>query len=144
MKKTIKDILRKPYRKFQQIFGQVDFVPSGHFYSPVPNDLDVKEGLEKIDYKQVLGVNLRLEAQLKLLKTFGDFYPQMPFKEHKQAHLRYYFDNGAYCHSDGICLYSMMRFLKPKRIIEVGSGFSSALMHDVNDKFFNTKTGGGY
>jgi len=32
-----------------------------------------------------------------------------------------------------------MRTLKPKRIIEVGSGFSSALMMDVNDLFFGVK-----
>ena len=64
--------------------------------------------------------------------------------------MRYYFDNNAYCHSDGICLYSMIRHLAPKRIIEVGSGFSSALMHDVNDMFFKLgnnpsqmTTGGG-
>ena len=74
----------------------------------------------------------------------------MPFKDTKQPNMRYYFDNNAYCHSDGICLYSMIRHLAPKRIIEVGSGFSSALMHDVNDMFFKLgnnpsqmTTGGG-
>jgi hypothetical protein len=30
----------------------------------------------------------------------------------------------------------MIRVLKPNKIIEVGSGFSSALMMDVNDLFF--------
>ena len=31
----------------------------------------------------------------------------------------------------------MMREFRPKRIIEIGSGFSSALMLDVNEKHFN-------
>lgn len=30
-KPTFKGILRKCYRKAQAIFGQIDFVPSGHF-----------------------------------------------------------------------------------------------------------------
>ncbi|MGX3010068.1 hypothetical protein ACWIUD_00690 [Helicobacter sp. 23-1044] len=142
MKKQIKDILRKPYRKLRQIFSQVDFVPSGHFYSPIANDFEIKEGIANLDYKSVAGVNLRLKEQLKMLEIFGRFYETMPFGETKKANLRYYFENGAYCHSDGICLYAMIRYLRPKRIIEVGSGFSSALMHDVNDKFFGDKGGG--
>ena len=31
----------------------------------------------------------------------------------------------------------MIRHLSPKRIIEVGSGFSSAVMLDTNDLFFD-------
>jgi hypothetical protein len=33
----------------------------------------------------------------------------------------------------------MIRFLKPKRIIEIGSGFSSAVMLDTNELFFNNQ-----
>ena len=33
----------------------------------------------------------------------------------------------------------MIRHLKPKKIIEIGSGFSSALMLDVNDLYFDKK-----
>jgi len=31
----------------------------------------------------------------------------------------------------------MIRHLKPKQIIEVGSGFSSSVMLDINEIFFN-------
>jgi len=40
-------------------------------------------------------------------------------------------------HSDALILYSMLRHLRPQKIIEVGSGFSSALMLDVTDIFFD-------
>ena len=40
-----------------------------------------------------------------------------------------------YSYSDAIVLYSMMRHLRPQRIIEVGSGFSSAVMLDTNELF---------
>lgn len=148
----LKNALRKPYRKLQQIFGQLDFVPSGHFYSPIANDFEIKEGIERTSYDPDLlhGIELHLQEQRKLLGIFERLYAQMPFKDTKQPNMRYYFDNNTYCHSDGICLYSMIRHLAPKRIIEVGSGFSSALMHDVNDMFFKLgnnpsqmTTGGG-
>jgi hypothetical protein len=48
---------------------------------------------------------------------------------------RYYFGNSMYCYSDAIFLYSMIRYFNPKRIIEVGSGFSSAVILDTNEHF---------
>jgi hypothetical protein len=63
----------------------------------------------------------------------------MPFNANKQDHLRYQFENGSYSYTDAIVLYSMIRNLKPKRIIEVGSGHSSAVMLDTNELFFNNQ-----
>lgn len=146
-KPTLKGILRKCYRKAQAIFGQIDFVPSGHFYSPIANAKEIEEGIAARSYEpsDLMGIDLKLKSQRALLKEFAKLYTELPFTESKQPHLRYYFDNQAYCHSDGICLYSMIRHLRPQRIIEVGSGFSSALMHDVRELFFTGKNlwGGG-
>jgi predicted O-methyltransferase YrrM len=58
----------------------------------------------------------------------------MPFGKELPG-LRYYFDNDFYSYTDGIILYSMLRHFKPRKIIEVGSGFSSALMLDTKDYF---------
>ena len=63
----------------------------------------------------------------------------MPFKWEKQPNLRYYFENSMYLKGDATLLYYMIRSLNPNKIIEVGSGFSSALMMDVNDLFFEKK-----
>ena len=144
LKSQSKAFLRKCYRKLQALFGQNDFVPSGHFYSPIANAKEIEEGIAHRSYNplDLRGIDLHLEDQKKLLQNFARFYVEMPFTEEKQPHLRYYFNNQAYCHSDGICLYSMIRYLKPKKIIEVGSGFSSALMHDVRELFFAANGGG--
>ncbi|ETD25549.1 hypothetical protein [Helicobacter canis] len=146
-KPTLKGILRKVKRKIQAIFGQIDFVPSGHFYSPIANTKEIEEGIAHRSYEpsDLVGIDLKLESQRALLKEFAKLYTELPFTESKQPHLRYYFDNPAYCHSDGICLYSMIRHLRPQRIVEVGSGFSSALMHDVRELFFRAdkSMGGG-
>jgi len=50
---------------------------------------------------------------------------------------RYFFENPNYGYADGVFLYCMIRYLKPKRIIEVGSGYSSCMMLDTNELFFD-------
>lgn len=40
----------------------------------------------------------------------------------------YYYDNGSFGSGDAEVLYAMIRYLKPKRIVEVGSGFSTLVM----------------
>ena len=42
-----------------------------------------------------------------------------------------------FCEGDGIFLWLLIDHFKPSRIIEVGSGFSSALMLDMNDTVMN-------
>lgn len=75
MTRFLKDILRKPYRKLQQIFGQLDFVPSGHFYSPIANNFEIKEGIAHTSYDpdSLQGIDLNLAEQRKLLEVFGKF-----------------------------------------------------------------------
>jgi hypothetical protein len=111
--------------------------PPGHFYSPIV-DLDFLKQREDLIWqpKFISGVQLNEKEQLNLIKSFTKYYPEMPFKSGKRPNLRYYFRNNYFGRGDGILLYSMIRSLKPNKIIEVGSGFSSALMMDVNDLFF--------
>ncbi|MBV6485341.1 MAG: hypothetical protein KFKLKKLM_01902 [Flavobacteriales bacterium] len=117
--------------------------PAGHYYSPIINVTEIKSK-EDIIWKKtasdiVKGVNLNTSKQLELIAEFNKYYNEIPFKANKQDKLRYFFDNKYYSYTDGIMLYNMMRHIKPKQIIEVGSGFSSALMLDVNDVFFESK-----
>ncbi|MFL5729013.1 MAG: class I SAM-dependent methyltransferase [Cytophagaceae bacterium] len=50
---------------------------------------------------------------------------------------RYYYDNKTFPHPDGLTLFTTLLKFRPKRIIEVGSGFSSALMLDTNEAFLD-------
>jgi hypothetical protein len=59
----------------------------------------------------------------------------MPFGEDPTPPFRYYMRNGTFCHADGITLYCVLRHAKPRRVIEVGSGFSSAAMLDTAQYF---------
>lgn len=116
------------------------FVPPGHFYSPIPSLKDVQRDEAKIFGSiptNILGLELHEEEQLKLLNEFVAYYKEMPFQPQKHEGLRYYYENPAYSYSDAILLHCMIRHLKPKRIIEVGSGFSSCMTLDTNELYFD-------
>lgn len=114
--------------------------PPGHFYSPVPNIEDIERDQARIFYeptRELPGIDLRLEKQLALIQAFRSYYPDIPWGDSKQEKLRYWFKNPAYSYTDGIFLYSMIRHVQPKRIIEVGSGYSSCVTLDTNELFFD-------
>ena len=71
-------------------------------------------------HHNIPSIELHESEQLKLLEGFTNYYAEMPFQPSKVDELRYYFDNHLYSYSDAILLYCMIRFLKPKRIVEVG------------------------
>ena len=89
--------------------------------------------------KEILGIDLNETEQLNLLDKFQSYYDEIPFKDNKIDSLRYHFVNDWYSYCDAIFLYSMIRHSRPKKIIEVGSGFSSAVSMDTNDLFFNSE-----
>ena len=112
----------------------------GHFYSPVGNIEDIKQDEERIfqrDRRTLPGIRLNEDAQRAVLEEFATFYGELPFEDEPSDAMRYGFKNGGYSYSDAICLYSMIRRLKPTKIIEVGSGYSSCCMLDTNDLFFD-------
>mgnify|MGYP001367840184 CR=1 FL=1 len=157
MKQIIKKYLKKlPYLK--GLYGHIellkkqtegnfsnkqqgqDWVPSGHFYSPIPNLDDVKKRENIIFDKssnKIEGIDLREDVQLLFFEKLAEYYKDMPFGEKKREGLRYFFENTAFSYADGIFLHTIIRHLKPKRIIEVGSGYSSCVTLDTNEIFFN-------
>lgn len=116
------------------------FVPGGHFYSPIPNLEEIKESEDQIfnyNTKEIKGVDLNVDTQLNYLNKIIEFYPDLPFEDEQKEGLRYKFENGSYSYSDAIFLYGMIRNLKPSKIIEVGCGFSSCVILDTNELFFD-------
>jgi hypothetical protein len=115
------------------------YVPPGHFYSPIPNLDEIRESEERIfdSAPDVLpGIDLAEASQLALFEEFKNYYSEMPFTVYKDATRRYSFENSSYSYSDAITLYCMIRHVMPKRIIEIGSGYSSCATLDTNEIFF--------
>ena len=121
------------------VFAPLPF-PAGHFYSPVPSDEDVAAALRKRPADlEASGIDLHLPEQKQLLEQFAEMYPSIPFQEQGAPGFRYRYDNDSYAHGDAIMLHLMIRWLKPQRIIEVGSGNSSCVTLDTNEHFFNNR-----
>jgi predicted O-methyltransferase YrrM len=145
IKRQIKRILnRLPYisslYKENMYYKESDFYPPGHYHSPIISVDKIRKRKDIIWQKTVdsiPGIDLKTGKQAALAKEFEMYYEQMPFDAEKKTDLRYYFNNNYYSYTDGIILYSFLRHFKPNRIIEVGSGFSSALMLDTNELNFN-------
>jgi predicted O-methyltransferase YrrM len=114
--------------------------PPGHYYSPVPSLDDIKSRELEIFAvsRSVPGIDLGESRQLELLNELAQYYTDQPFNEDKTPGLHYFFDNPNFRHGEAIILYCMMRYTRPKRIIEIGAGYSSCVMLDVNQLFFDS------
>ncbi|MBV9126293.1 MAG: class I SAM-dependent methyltransferase [Planctomycetes bacterium] len=120
---------------------QYQWAAPGHFYSPVPSLEELKQqetaiwGPPPLD---IPGVDLNEAGQARLFEALKTYYPEMPaYERHKQEGLRYFYKNGYFPLGDAIILYGMIRHLRPRRIIEIGSGFSSAVTLDTNQLYFD-------
>lgn len=139
MKQQIKNLFAKLPPIKRLLAYRTLWVP-GHYYSPIP---DGKQGLSVTGNQEgkmlpVNGIPLNDEKQLGLMRQLAPFMKESSFRnEEKVPGHRFYNNNGIYSFSDPLILESMIRHLRPSAIIEVGSGHTSALMLDVNNKYFN-------
>jgi hypothetical protein len=119
-----------------------DFVPSGHFYSPVISPREVKEAENRIwpEKPKCIGIDFNETSHERMLnevfpRYLNDFdYPNEPEKDDS-----FYIRNPQFSWLDARTLFVILRSVKPRRIIEVGSGYSSLLTADVNNRFFDNK-----
>jgi predicted O-methyltransferase YrrM len=139
-KLSISLLNRIPYVKY--LIEQLEIYevgnPPGHYYSPIISVEEIRKHKSTIFNRSattLAGIDLHEDEQLELLEKFKEYYPEVPFEEDKREGVRYYFRNAMYTYSDAIFLFCMLRNFKPRLIIEIGSGFSSAAMLDTNEFF---------
>lgn len=126
-------------KRIQDYEKYIAFEP-GHYYSPLVDPLNFKENRNKANENLNFNeINFNEKEQLETLKNFKRYYDELPFKDFKKEGLRYYYCNDFFTYSDAISLFCMIRKCKPRKIIEIGSGFSSALILDTNEGFFDSK-----
>ncbi|WP_295584392.1 class I SAM-dependent methyltransferase [uncultured Lamprocystis sp.] len=116
-------------------------VPPGHIYSPIPSAADVARALRRAGHygRTLTGIELRTSEQLKLLDLLLPFYNDLPFAAEPGRH-RFYYNNTWFTYADAVFYALMLRYLRPRRVIEVGSGYSSALALDVDGLFLGGTT----
>ncbi len=123
----------------------LDFVRAyapGHFYTPLPSNEEIQRVAPRV-WKPVPDalpdIDLNTQDQHRLLEKFAKLYQELPLWDGEHGPLRYHFDNGFFSYADAIFFYSFLREFKPRRIIEIGSGYSTCVALDVNELFFQNE-----
>ena len=116
------------------------WVEPGHFYSPIPSLARIQQREDLIFApapSELIGLDLNPEGQVMLVNALKAYYSEHPYAEAPRPGVRYFYPNEMFSMGDALALYCMLRHFKPKRVIEVGSGFSSAVILDTNELFFD-------
>lgn len=110
--------------------------PDGHYYSPVvcPDEvLGYWQRSSALGAHELSGIDLDLDSMTDFWKQNAACIRAAPFSDEPGAETRYYYNDGRYPKADALVLMCMINTFRPKRIIEIGSGFSSAVMLDTAD-----------
>jgi len=147
MRKMIKSYIEKlvlqlPYiGKWRKVFNAHS--TPGHFYSPIPNIDFIKSNSHRIFIEPdngLEGINLNSEVQLSILTDLSRHVSTFPYHLVDAYKYRFNLNNIYYTYYDALNYFTFLLKFKPKRVYEVGSGYSSALLLDVNEYFLNSKT----
>lgn len=118
--------------------------PDGHFYSPIVDTDDLAARADALWPAQptLAGIDFDDASHAVLLDgAFRRFLPEYDYPEHdprEDADLdAFYTRNSQFSWLDARALFALMREWRPARVIEVGSGYSSLLMADVNRRFLD-------
>ncbi len=108
------------------------FVPPGHFYSPVVDAQAVTHLFDRTNAcRSFQGIHLVESEQLAKWHALLPFLRTVPFSDTHQDGFRYRFDNPAFGVGDACIYCAMLQLHRPRKLVEVGSGFSSACALDT-------------
>ena len=111
------------------------FVHSGHYASPIvdPDELRESNFEARRTSDQLMGISIDYDAMERLFSRLISLEPSLPLPESPIPSQRYHLRNTMYGIGDAFILSKMIQYLSPAQIIEVGSGFSSAVTLDTLD-----------
>jgi hypothetical protein len=114
------------------------FAP-GHFYSPIVDSVELRGQEQRIwpERPVVLGIDFNDAHHERVLREyFPAFYPDFAYPAKPDGNaLGFYLDNDQFGWLDCRALFVLLRAWRPRRFVEVGSGFSTLLVADVNRRF---------
>jgi hypothetical protein len=117
----------------KKIFKTVGLFPiTNHYYEPLFDDRKLKLSLDR--ERHLPGIDWNNDGQLRLLEQFNyqDDLSKIPLE--KSGDISFFFNNPSFGPGDAEYLYCIIRHYKPRRIIEIGSGFSTLMAKQAIEK----------
>lgn len=111
-------------RAVRAVVARPPYVTPGHFYSPLTVEADLVRALS---WTEAPGVDLAEERQLALAARLRPALAERP------PGPRYVADNRMYGAADAAVYRAMLSYLRPAHVMEVGSGYSTAVALDEAD-----------
>jgi hypothetical protein len=157
MNKFLSNLLIKMARYFRRQNG--DFINYGnleywqkngfsiipnHYYSPIPELSSLNPEVFTRE-SELSGIKMQIEKQTDFLKTLSKYdkelngFTKINRTIDGQKDPRFYFGNMAFDNLDACIYYAIIRHLKPKLVIEVGSGWSTKIAAAASVKNITTK-----
>lgn len=111
----------------KKIFNVIGVFPIiNHYYEPLFQKKQLNKPLSS--KRSIPAVDFNIDKQLKIIKNFN-FIDEFKSFINKEDN-KFYFGNGSFESGDAEYLYNFIRYFKPKKIIEIGSGFSSLIIQE--------------
>jgi predicted O-methyltransferase YrrM len=116
------------YEKYFQLWENHGFhLTPVYFYQPIPDSRQLSDEVWEQE-SDLPGIDMNDAMQLRFLaEIFPQYkseYSQFPHAPSNSPH-EFYFENPMFSGTDALVLYGMLRHFNPRRVLEVGSGFSS-------------------
>lgn len=120
-------ILTKKIMMFVGVFPIRD-----HYYEPLFNAKHLRYALD--EERTLPGINFNEDEQIEILNKFkyNEELKSFPLEDRDQ--IEYYYHNMNFSAGDSEYLYNIIRFFKPKKIIEIGSGHSTLMAINAINK----------
>lgn len=127
----MRSVLKSFYLRAFPIFERLGIhVTPVHHTQPVPDTRDLGPRIWSKP-SELVGIDMRESEQLELLGSFvARFkaeYDALPRRPSPDGPRRFYMENPFFGPIDAEILHCMIRSERPKRIVEIGSGFSTLL-----------------
>jgi Methyltransferase domain len=134
-----RDELKEHCARMEALLENTGF-PPGHFYSPIVDVKDAqvaREMRERLLAPSPAGVDVDVPRIREMMQLLASHHREFPFPRQPQEPYRFHRDNPYFGAHDASVLFSMLLAFRPKRVVEVGCGYSSCLLLDTNEMFFD-------
>jgi len=99
--------------------------PPGHYYSALPNRADEERASEwSTSDSDPVGIDIDRAAMTELVRTLAPMWPELDVKGR-------YHPSEMFGLADAVVYHSILRHFQPAQILEIGSGFSTAVALDT-------------